>query len=34
MTLQAALIAIVVFGALIAVRETLHLLRRRRRGRP
>jgi hypothetical protein len=34
MTLQALLVAIVVLGALIALRETLHLIRRNRRGRP
>jgi hypothetical protein len=34
MTLQAALIAIVLLGAAIAIRETLHILRRNRRGRP
>ena len=33
MTLQAVLIVIVAFGALIALRETLHYLRRRK-GRP
>jgi hypothetical protein len=34
MTLQAVLVAIVVLGALIALRETLRLIRRNRRGRP
>ena len=32
MTLQAVLIAIVVFGALIALREALHYLRRLKQG--